>query len=456
MRLVEGRSTIVAPAHKKQTIIQPDVSAKYYSSKYRKTMDSICNRHQITCAMVERHQIEQQRRRRASIMVILAFTVAASFLFATTTINKKRHLHSSLLRSNNPIINNNFDAEFESSRNQRNLISLIEYEDPKSVSLRPDILEASSQMSNSIYLQSDGGNNNNNNNAPAVEYDEESRANCQIIFAIGVEGSIHHGFTPIINTLASTQNYIIPGPESRQKQAFRRAIYSAQGTPKPEDVIQTMNAICPKDGKKRVYIDGKSWPCGLKNRDKAWQDMTPLEISMSFMALNEPTNLYDLVNAYSPYADIKFIVLHRPYLEVIASHKKWDGGPMKHSNVIRGHMLLLKEFLDRHVLNHLGQRMWTVLCTEKIMAKNYDDSDEGKEQVARARNEVITQLANFLGWPTNACPNCFDEWHESTKDAQKVLGGTIVDLLQDHIKSLVGVWPPVDDTLPLELSQCHI
>ncbi|KAL7523624.1 hypothetical protein ACHAXR_000258 [Thalassiosira sp. AJA248-18] len=103
-------------------------------------------------------------------------------------------------------------------------------------------------------------------------------------------------------------------------------------------------------------------------------------------------------------------------------------------------MLMLRRFLDANPFDLVdgSRRLWSLLCVERIMAKNY----EKEEDVTTARNNVLNNLATFLGWPNGDSPQCFDSWYESTKDPLKVLGPKKVGILKEHMKLLEGVWPP--------------
>ena len=168
--------------------------------------------------------------------------------------------------------------------------------------------------------------------------------------------------------------------------------------------------------------------------------MTPQEIANSESGQNQPTNLYEFYKSYSEYADVKFLVLHRPYLETIASHATWDGGPIVHSNIIRGFMMILRRFLDTHIVDPTsGQRLWLLICVEKHFAKYYNFNEPA---VADARRKMLYEVATFLGWPVKDCPRCFDSWHESTKDYAATLGVENLKVLEEHRMSMEGIWPP--------------
>ncbi len=149
---------------------------------------------------------------------------------------------------------------------------------------------------------------------------------------------------------------------------------------------------------------------------------------------------------------MKFIVLHRPFLETIASHKDWDGGPKVHSNLIRGFMLMLRRFLDTHLFDMVtGRRLWSLVCVERIMAKNYDTEHDVKV----ARRHVMAYLTQFFDWPDGDCPQCFDSWRESSKDPYEHLGPENVEIMKEHMKFLEGVWPPPGESGIVE-QQCGI
>lgn len=390
-----------------------------------------------------------------------AFLLAAGSLFLLST-SHLNHANSSWLRNDS----------HKNDPSPRNLLLSL-FADPKSVklALRSDAYgEGEGNDSSAMGMADPTPMLTNTALAPSSQLPDDgdaapdidvmltsNRMNCQIVFALGVEGAIHHGFEPILTELANSQGadpeygapYIIPSPESRLKKDFRRAVFnSLDGASKVEEIIKR---ICPADGRKRIYLENKSFPCGLKNRDESWYHMTPEEIAYSESALNSPTNLYDFYEAYSPYADIQFVVLHRPYLETIASHKRWDGGAETHSIVIQGIMLMLRQFLDTHMVDaQTGGRLWTVLCTDHLMSNNY----ENEQDLLMARQNVISHLASFLKWPNGECEHCFDDWRESTKNPVTALGKKNAAIVMEHAKHLEGVWPPYDDSQPGQ--QCRI
>ncbi|KAL7508586.1 hypothetical protein ACHAXN_005675 [Cyclotella atomus] len=299
----------------------------------------------------------------------------------------------------------------------------------------------------------------------AERYRAETRKNCQIIYVLGVEGATHHGFAPILEYLANNQvdpATGIPYDIVMSSRALKFGVfgwYKAHGmrlgfnaeTPPLEDpeLVQRVIAdICPNDGRKHVIVEDNSFPCGQEDdrrsyrvhRQHDWLRMSPEEIADSESGNNQPTNLNAFYKAYSPYADVKFLVLHRPYLEVIASHAEWDTGPVVHSNIIRGFMIILRRFLDSHMIDpKTGRKLWHLICVEKHFAKFYNFDDVA---VAQARKNMLHEVASFLDWPVKECPNCFDSWHESTKDHAATLGPENLQILDEHMKSIEGTWPP--------------
>mmetsp|Transcript_26830 Transcript_26830/g.49336 ORF Transcript_26830/g.49336 Transcript_26830/m.49336 type:complete len:394 (+) Transcript_26830:96-1277(+) len=387
-------------------------------------------------------------RRRHSILAFLAaVAVAGSLLFAATNNNNQQYSSSTLRNNSMEASPNNLHP------NRRRLASLdlAQFTDPKSVTSRPG--------------------------EHFTPINHTSRQNCQIVYIMGVEGATHHGFIPIIEALARNQvdpttglKFDVDTAPSALKAGLFGWFYKTKirkwgfkTTPKVDDpaFVQTVvRESCPDDGKKHVLIEWASFPSGPEDdrrayrvkRQHEWMDMSPEEVANSDEALSHPTSMNAFYQAYSPFVDIKFVVLHRPFLETIASHRDWDGGPENHSNVIRGFMLMLRRFLDTHLYDLVtGSRLWSLVCVERIMAKNYDNDDE----VAEARGHVISNLANFLGWPNGDCPHCFDDWRESTKDPLEVLGEKNVPILREHMKWLEGVWPPPGEEGVAE-QQCGI
>lgn len=276
---------------------------------------------------------------------------------------------------------------------------------------------------------------------------------------------MHHGVTPVIEALAKRQ---VDPETGRQYHVEANPIYLEVGlfgwtsniqrkwgftvTPKIDDPLLVQRVVeesCPDDGNKHVMIEWASLPSGQEDdwrsyrvhRQHDWQSMSPDEIANSDKALQHPMNVTAFVQAYSPYVDIKFLVIHRPFLETIASHHEWDGGALTHSNVIHGFLLIIRRFLDANPIDKVtGGRLWTLLCLERIMAKNYEHEGD----VDLARQNMLSHVAEFLGWPVSECNDCFKKWHESTKDPYKKLGNNADAVLQ-HAKQLEGVWPPLGD-----------
>ena len=145
------------------------------------------------------------------------------------------------------------------------------------------------------------------------------------------------------------------------------------------------------------------------------------------------------------------MVLHRPYLETVASHMDSDGTVEQHSNVLRGFMLLLRRFLDAHPRDSLGRRTWTLVCVERLKSSFYGDGDGSAEAWDEGRRRIVSHLAEFLGWDNrgaDACADCFDGWEESGRDKVGELGEGSVRVLLDHMRKLGGIWPPeVEDPL---------
>lgn len=355
------------------------------------------------------------RHRRSILSLTLAITVAASLLFTST--------HNSSLRRNN--IKHNFNRQLSSTN------ILAQFWDPKSVSPR-------------AYKPIHVGDDSSNNNSDASTPRQRRRENCQIIYVLGVEGSIHHGFMPVIKSLAEQQvdpitgtpYHVVKGHDDLRTIIFGSADLRENSPPlnDPQLVQAAVDAMCPNANegwKNHIIIEGNSFPSGGTDnvnlqfrvrRQVDWQNMTPEEIATHELALNHPTNLYDFYEAFSQYVDVRFIVLHRPYLETIASHIGFDGGPENHSNVISGFLLLFRGFLMGHLYYNYdaaaapndddnpggissssgndagagagaGVPLWTIVCADKLSSKQY----ESQEQLFAAREHVPDVLMHG-GW----------------------------------------------------------
>lgn len=378
--------------------------------------------------------MEVHRRRISAPALLLAFIATTSFLFARST-------DSSLT-----------DYFSENDRSARRLMdkTLARFSDPKSLSLRDP--------------------------SPVANHESSPRKNCQIVYVLGVEGSIHHGFIPVITSLAQQQADPITGTPYdvvKGHEALRATIFGSDTHDLPlndPDLVQTtLDQMCPsplESWRHHIVIEGNSFPSGSADnellhfrvrRQKDWNGMTPEEIAATESALNHPTNLYQFYEAFSPYVDIKFIVLHRPYVETIASHLGFDNGPEGHSTVISGFLILLSRFLMGHMYDsdtgaaagggRDGAPLWTTVCADKLSSKQYDT----QEQLNEAREHVLGYLASFLGWPQRSCTRCFDLWKESSKAwAKERILDDPGNVLLGHVKALQGVWPPKrrEDDLP--------
>lgn len=326
-------------------------------------------------------------------------------------------------------------------------------------------------------------------NAAGIIDIDSFRSNCQIIYVLGVEGSLHHGFMPVIKALAEQQIDPATGVKYhvvKGHDVLRATIFGSKEVDlpmhDPQLVQATLDSICPPNmnqiGAKHIILEGNSFPSGRPDdirlpfrvrRQKSWQKMTPDEIASSQQALNHPTNLYELYNAFSPYVDVRFVVLHRPYLDTIASHAGFDAGPVQHSTVISGFLLLLSRFLLSHLYTTSataadiadgvdgysgnGMPLWTVVCSEQLSSKEF----ETQRQLLAAREQIVSYLATFLGWPQQSCPQCFDSWRESGKASpEERLGTETTNKLLNHVKMLEGIWPPrrIEDSLPQQ--QCRM
>lgn len=302
--------------------------------------------------------------------------------------------------------------------------------------------------------------------------EQTTRDNCQVIYILGVEGAIHHGFTPILETLAKSQLDPITGKAYKVTYApkvLRSALFGLyQETRDMDDptlIAKVFRELCPpNDSKtKHVIIEDSSFPSGALDdprsyrihRQASWMTSTMDQVANDELANNHPTNLYKFYELYSQHANIQFILLHRPFLETMASHANdWGEEVVGRSNMIRGFMLILKRFLvyiqqkeeeekekeekSSGVRRKRTKALSTIVCADKITSKSYDSMYE----TTVARQHILDYLVEFLGWPTSQCPKCFSKWKESSKITAKVLGEKNLSLMLNDMKEIEGLWPP--------------
>jgi len=294
--------------------------------------------------------------------------------------------------------------------------------------------------------------------------------NCQIIYILGVEGAIHHGFTPILETLAKSQRDPITGKAYEVTYApkvLRSALFGLYQEKRDMDdptlIAKVFRELCPEtDGKtKHVIIEDSSFPSGAIDdprsyrihRQASWMTSTMEQVSNDELAMNHPVNLHKFYELYSQHANVQFILLNRPFLETMASHANdWGEEVVGRSNMIRGFMLILKRFLahlrqEEQSNNNGGMRgnrkkkaLSTIVCADKLMSKSYESTYEA----TLARQHILDYVTEFLGWPSSRCPECYSTWKESKKDPAKVLGEKNLALMLNDMKELEGIWPPFD------------
>jgi hypothetical protein len=207
---------------------------------------------------------------------------------------------------------------------------------------------------------------------------------------------MHHGISPVIIELAKQQSDPKSGSPHHVQFESRHLRYGLFGWPEwvgrefnfdkvpaiddPILVRKVIDVICPDNGQHHVVIEGTSFPAGDDSsrthlrvrRSVEWQKLSPEEIAVSRTALSHPINLDKFYDAYHRSAEIKFIVLHRPYLETIGSHPDYDSGPITHSNIIQGFLIIPSRFLNAHRYDKLnGEKVWSIFFMEELSAHFY-------------------------------------------------------------------------------------
>ena len=120
----------------------------------------------MSCKQKKMTMTYERRRHNSTIAIaFLAAAVVGSLLLLAYTNNNDEPFF---------LKNNNIDPQ-RSSHRQLFSVEPFQFADPKSVIIR--------------------------SNSP-IEINRNSRNNCQIVYIMGVEGTTHHGFVLIIETLA--------------------------------------------------------------------------------------------------------------------------------------------------------------------------------------------------------------------------------------------------------------
>ncbi len=141
------------------------------------------------------------------------------------------------------------------------------------------------------------------------------------MYVLGVEGSVHHGVTPILRSLASHvvddriedggggkgRKFEVTYADRRLRSALFGFNRNTRSMDHPGMVRHTMRQLCPNDGARHVILEDLSFPSGESNdartyrihRQKWWYQSTMEQIAMSETALNHPMNLDVFYEAYS-------------------------------------------------------------------------------------------------------------------------------------------------------------
>lgn len=211
------------------------------------------------------------------------------------------------------------------------------------------------------------------------------KGNCQEIHVIGLEGVGHHGFGPVLNQLAfQTPEIVIlrrtsgPGGINIAK-GIKEANYSqvAEG-------FRFRAEACLRQTKTCVSFGGCSYPCSrspFTSKLKSVKRWEPKHLSY-LLRVGHPIHISKWFAAASKHCDIRFVLLHRNFVETVFTHRTWDTGVRGHSEVL----LLFAEYIDV-MLKHIPQSSWVRF--------DYEDFWSFR------REEALKALVHFLGWEAN-------------------------------------------------------
>lgn len=255
------------------------------------------------------------------------------------------------------------------------------------------------------------------------------RPSCQIVYVVGAEGAAHHGFLPVLRTLAEAQ----PNTAVEVWNGAVRRIMMAVRFPRLARLFllkRTLRRHCPPD-RHTVFLEELSYPCGKDFRKRWHRNETASEVAASLERRPHPVDLLRFPRTFAPYADVKFLVLHRNFVHTVISHGGWDGGPRPHAEIIAGQMLYLGQVMGATATP------WTLVCVDRLT-----DATVKRENDTSIRPRLLRHLAEVLEWPVSNCPHCFGNWTDSRKRHDR-WAAPHLDMLREKRDLVSRVWPPV-------------
>ena len=320
-------------------------------------------------------------------------------------------------RTGNVIIASSKNAVTQGSIHKDNAKSTKETRDDEVIDLLQPSISVSKAQPTQGKISLEGQTQKNDE-----EMNSTKSSKCQIVYVLGVEGSGHHGVSDVLlQTLADEQSGITLKFRDNDFRKIMTARDSAEISPKMEE-------IC-KPNERTVIVEDTSFPSGLEYR-KIYAGRPAMDVAAILDIKPHPLDLEALVDTFSPHADIKFVILHRPFFSVAVSHSEYkiDGGIVGHGEVMSGHMRYLGKLFKPDKLD--SKVDWMLLCTDRLRTTE--------------RDAVVGELADFLGWNKRQCDHCFDKWIDSRKDPSKVASEEVMTKLEEQKAELesTGLWPP--------------
>jgi len=214
-------------------------------------------------------------------------------------------------------------------------------------------------------------------------------------------------------------------------------------------IQHTIDRLCPDDGKTHVIIEDLDVMYRWIDREhrlrirgkKKWSAMSMHDIVESQDAMSYPRNLELFLEAYSLFAEIHFVAIHRPFLDSLASHENWYQNINLYSNLIGGFMMILNLFLDGHTHDEVtGRKLWTLICLERLTSKYYNGNED---KMNFGRQEFLHHMVEFLSWDQSECKDCWSSWKEDSEtnfDPNSVESNWM-EILEVRRKELAEEWP---------------
>jgi len=211
---------------------------------------------------------------------------------------------------------------------------------------------------------------------------------CESVYVVGLEGVGHHGIGPVLASF-------LQHAQGKEKARHIQKLKLSNDLSYYEN-FRKYSESCLNEEKGCVAFSGASFPSSrspftnkLKSQSRWIHDSE--EQWQYLETVGHPIHIERYFNAGSKFCKVRFILLHRNFVDAVWAHRTWDTG-------VRGHLKVLGMFaryIDQQ-LQKIPDYAW----------KRIDYEDFWSEQ----RDDVLKDLCKFLEWNV---PNVSSTFMES-------------------------------------------